>query len=46
MEYLVVDWKWNVLATYNTFKECETWIRENPSPGNSYAVVIRRKETV
>jgi hypothetical protein len=44
MEYLVVNWMWDVLATYNTFKECETWMRTHPTPGNPYVIVIRRKE--
>ena len=44
MEYLVVNWKWNVLVTRDTFEECEDWMRKNPTPGNAYTIVIRRKE--
>lgn len=44
MEYLVVNWEWNVLAVRDTFEECEFWMRNNPTPGNSYAVITRKKE--
>lgn len=49
MEYLVVNWKWEVKAVRDTFEECEDWIRENfngelsPSP---YTVIVRRKVEV
>lgn len=44
MEYLVVNWKWEVLIIKHTIKECEDWMEENPTPGNSYAIVVRTKE--
>lgn len=43
MEYLIVDWTWDVLATGDTFEECEAWMRKHPTPNNPYVIVIRRK---
>lgn len=43
MTYLVVNWCWSILYSGDTLEECEDWMRENPNPGTSYAVVIQRK---